>query len=219
MWPVWSAPADGSNPGAREGEGPGTTTGASAVSWTRDGKWLITDGQPEKEDGPGDEDIFAIPTFGSPRTMRPAVASAFKEESGEVSPDGKWIAYVLSNAGQSQIFVQPFLTPGGQTLVSAGRGTEPTWVSNNELAYVNNETDSLTVARLTFGTTTTVTRTALFDMRGYVHGGRSTRNYDVSRDGTHFLFVKSLTSRVAEPIVVLNWMEEVKRLMAAAGVK
>ena len=219
MWPVWSAPADGSNPGAREGEGPGTAVGIAAVSWTRDGKWIITDGAPENKDGPGGEDIFAIPTFGSPRTMRAVVASAFTEESGEVSPDGKWITYVLTNNGQSQIFIQPFLTPGGQTLVSSGRGTEPVWLSNNELAYVNNETDSLTVARLTFGTATTVTRTALFDMRNYVHGTRSTRNYDVSRDGTHFLFVKPLASKVVEPIVVLNWLEEVKRLLAAAGQK
>ena len=152
--------------------------------------------------------------------MRPVVASTFDEETGEVSPDGKWIAYVSNEAGQSQVYVQPFLTPGGHTLVSAGRGTEPAWVSNNELAYVNNETDSLTVARLTFGTTTTVTRTALFDMRNYVHGSRSHRSYDVSRDGTHFVFAKPLAGKAtAEPIIVLNWIEEVKRLMAAAGVK
>ena len=93
-------------------------------------------------------------------------------------------------------------------------------MSNSELAYMNNDTDSLTVARLVFGTTTTVSRTALFDARSILKGARSFRNYDVSRDGKRFVFVKRLAgSQAAEPVVVLNWVDEVKRLMAAAGIK
>ena len=90
--------------------------------------------------------------------MRPAVASPFYEQSGEVSPDGKWIAYASAETGKYQIYIQPFLAPGGRTLISAGGAQEAVWASNNELAYVNNETDSLTVALLEFGATTTVTR-------------------------------------------------------------
>ena len=40
------------------------------------------------------------------------------------------------------------------------------------------------------------------------------------RDGKSFIFLKRLTGQQAvEPVVVLNWVEEVKRLMAAAGIK
>ena len=93
-------------------------------------------------------------------------------------------------------------------------------MSNNELAYINNEADSLALAHLEFGPTIKVTRTALFDTRSYRKGSPSSRNYDVSRDGKHFVFVKRMTGSVAaEPIVVLNWIEEVKRLMAVAGIK
>ena len=216
---IWSAPADGSGPGAREGEGP-DVLGASAVSWTRDGKWIVIDGPPDDGKGAGMEDVFAIPMSGTPRTMRPAVASRFNEQTGEVSPDSKWIAYVSDETGQVQVYVQPFLTPGGRTLISAGRATEPAWMSNNELAYVNNDTDSITVARLEFGATTKVTRTGLFDARPYVRGSQGFRNYDVSRDGKSFIFLKRLSAtKAVEPIVVLNWIEEVKRLMAAAGIK
>ncbi|MDX2262181.1 MAG: hypothetical protein SFU84_10850 [Gemmatimonadales bacterium] len=218
-WNAWSAPADGSNAGERVGEGR-QVVGATAVFWTRDGNWLVVDGPPDDNKGPGGEDIYAIPTSGTPRTMQAAVATPFDEQSGEVSPDGKWIAYVTDDAGKYQVYVQPFLGPGGRTLISSGRAQEAAWLSNNELAYINNETDSLTLARLEFGPTITVTRTALFDVRPYQRGTPSNRNYDVSADGKQFVFVKSSSGVVqAEPVVVLNWVAEMKRLMAAAGVK
>ena len=193
-------------------------TGSAAVSWTRDGKWILLDGLPEDHKGAGGEDVFAIPTTGEPRTMRPAVAGAFDDQSGEVSPDGKWIAYASNDAGKYQVYVQPFLAPGGRTLISAGTASEPAWTSNNDLVYVNNDADSVTVARLEFGATIKVTRTTLFDHRPFRAGSPSVRQYDVSRDGRTFLFVKSPIGKTAVgPIIVLNWMEEVKRLMAAAG--
>ena len=71
-----------------------------------------------------------------------------------------------------------------------------------------------------FGATIKVTRTPLFDHRPFRTGSPSVRHYDVSRDGRTFLFVKSLAGKTAvEPIIVLNWVEEVRRLMAAAGIR
>ena len=216
---VWSAPGDGSGPGERMGGGPGPN-GSAAVSWTRDGKWVVWDGMLEGIPSAGGDDIFAIPVVDTPRTARPAVATPFAEQSAEVSPDGKWIAYVSNDANRDQIYIQPFMSPGGRTLISAGTAQEPAWVSNNELVYVNSETDSVTVARLEFGASVKVTRSALFDRRPYQAGGPSWRSFDVSRDGKSFIFIKpSVRGAAVEPIVVLNWAEEVKRLMAAAGIK
>lgn len=88
-------------------------------------------------------------------------------------------------------------------------------MSNNELAYRNTDADSLTLARLEFGASTTVTRTALLDARPYVKGSVSWRNFDVSRDGRHYIMLKRPAgAQKVEPIVVLNWGREVKRLMA-----
>jgi eukaryotic-like serine/threonine-protein kinase len=216
---IWSMPADGSDKGERVGSGP-EIDGTAPVSWTRDGKWIVTDGVPDDGRGAGSEDVFAIPTTGPARTMRPAAATSSNDQSGTVSPDGKWIAYLSNDQARYQVYVQPFLVPGGRTLVSAGGATEPAWASNDELVYVNTDTDSMVVARFQFGSTTTVTRTTLFDHSPYRAGGSSARGYDVTRDGKSLIFVRPNVQRAAvEPILVLNWHEEVRRLIDAAGSK
>jgi serine/threonine protein kinase len=215
---IWRAPADGSEPGARAGEGP-EIIGVGATSWTRDGKWIVFDGPAEDGTGAGSDDIYATPTSGT-RKMRSAVATVAQEQVGEVSPDGRWIAYVSNDNGKNQVYVMPFLRPGGRTLISIGAAAEPVWASNNEIAYRSYEMDSLIVATLTFGPTITVTRKALFDARQYARGTPSWRNFDVSRDGQRFLFVRPTTrAALVEPVIVLNWAEEVRRMMSATGAR
>jgi hypothetical protein len=48
--------------------------------------------------------------------------------------------------------------------------------------------------------------------RYLIGGGRSSPNYDVSRDGTRFLMVKPPVNQAAAPqiIVVQSWLEELK---------
>jgi hypothetical protein len=104
--------------------------------------------------------------------------------------------------------------------VSEGAGNEPAWATNTELTYVNTEADSLVVARLQFGATVTVTRSNLFDHRPFRSGNTSIRGYDPTSNGRHFVFARMVGQRLQlEPIIVLNWLEEVRRLMAASGAK
>jgi serine/threonine-protein kinase len=216
---IWLAPGDGSGPGAPLSEG-AIPSGSAAVFWTRDGNWVVWDGQAAGSPGAGGDDIYAVPVVDTPHTNRPVVATPYAEQTGEVSPDGKWIAYVSNDANRDQVYIQPFMAPGGRTLVSAGVAIEPAWVSNNELAFTNVENDSLTIARFEFGSTVKVTRTALIGRQTYLRGLSAYRNYDVTRDGKSFVFVKPVGQAVVvEPVVVLNWVEEVKRLMAAAGIR
>ena len=52
----------------------------------------------------------------------------------------------------------------------------------------------------------------LFEMDQYAgYAGKSGRNYDLSPDGEKFLFVKSEPR--TELHVILNWFEELKRLV------
>jgi Tol biopolymer transport system component len=210
---VWTVPADGSAAGAPVAEGKDVVQ-HTATSWTPDGQWIIIDGLPDGGEGVGADDIFALPASGE-GPLRPVVATQASEQSGEVSPDGRWIAYTSDDAGFSQVYLQPFLRPGGRTLVSERGGDEPAWVSDHELAYVSAD-DSLMLATLDLGAAVRVTRTGLFDYSPYFRGNLSWREYDVSPDGQSFILTRSTSrSEGSSPVVVLNWLEEVRGVMEA----
>ena len=214
---IWVVPADGSAPEAPVALGKDVVQ-HTATSWTPDGKWIIIDGLADDGPNAGADDIYALSVSGD-SALRTVVATPANEQVGEVSPDGRWIAYVSDDAGQPQVYVQPFLRPGGRSLVSLGAATEPAWASSNELIYSSISEDSLISARLTFGESVGVTRTALFGRGRYSMGSTSWRDYDVSRDGKKFIFTRSITaSRSQEPIMVVDWIADVRAAIAAQRV-
>ena len=117
------------------------------------------------------------------------------------------------------MFIRPFLTAGGRWLVSTGTAFSPLWASNTELTYLDLENGTLTAARLEFGSAVRVVeRTPLFNWSQYLLGGRSTPQYDLSRDGQHILALRrSQAVGRLTPVVVLNWFDEVTRLVSAQG--
>ena len=62
----------------------------------------------------------------------------FIERNGEISPDGRWLAYESNESGQFQIYVRPFpAVDEGRWQVSRDGGRQPVWPRNGrELVYV-----------------------------------------------------------------------------------
>lgn len=57
----------------------------------------------------------------------------FNEENGEVSPDGRWLAYQSDESGQFEIYVRPFpKVAGGRWLISTAGGVQPLWARNGQ---------------------------------------------------------------------------------------
>ncbi len=67
----------------------------------------------------------------------PFVQTPFDEMTGQLSADGRWVAYESNESGSAQIYVRPFPGPGGQSQVSTAGGSQPRWRSDGkELFYV-----------------------------------------------------------------------------------
>jgi len=49
------------------------------------------------------------------------------ETNGQISPDGKWVAYVSDESGDWEIYVTSFPDAAGKWQVSRGGGSEPRW--------------------------------------------------------------------------------------------
>jgi hypothetical protein len=67
----------------------------------------------------------------------PLVATPFNETHGQISPDGKWIAFTdNSKDGRNEIYVKPFPTGNGGWQVSNTGGDWPRWRRDSkELFY------------------------------------------------------------------------------------
>ena len=139
--------------------------------------------------------------------------------NGEISPDGHWLAYQSNESNQDEIYVRPFPSGDGRWPISNGGGTQPLWARNGrELFYRHGNTllsvPVETTATFSAGTPTTVFEGSYFSPPVGLAG----RTYDVSPDGQRFLMIKDAPAgdpnvAPASIDVVLNWFEELKRLL------
>ena len=169
---------------------------------------------------------MVLPLTGD-RRVQPLVQTPFNELNGDISPDGRWLAYQSDESGQREIYARPFPdVSGGKWQISTNGGTRPLWARNGqELFYLatNRAAAALMSVRIDRGTTWAPgTPTKLFEGRYFFNDGlRITgdgRTYDASPDGQRFLMIKlgSGSDQTATPptlVVVLNWSEELKRLV------
>jgi Tol biopolymer transport system component len=58
----------------------------------------------------------------------------FKGE-GQVSPDGRWLAYTHESGGQSVIFVRRYPSGEGRWQISTPQGLEPRWSTDGRRLY------------------------------------------------------------------------------------
>src|SRR5262249_18292551 len=91
-------------------------------SWSPDGRFVLYGNQVETTQA----DLMIVPLFGDKKPA-PVVNTPFSETQAQFSPDGRWIAYVSNDSGPSQVYVQPFMRPGGKAQVSQGAGQWPRW--------------------------------------------------------------------------------------------
>ena len=62
-----------------------------------------------------------------------------RDAAGEISPDGRWLAYHSNESGRNEVYVRPFPNvDGGRWQISTGGGTRPLWArSGRELFYLD----------------------------------------------------------------------------------
>ena len=138
------------------------------------------------------------------------LASEFVQQSAELSPDGRWMAYGSNESGDWEIFVRPFpnVTEGRQQVSTAG-GRHPLWARNGEeLFYLEPGTRPRLMA-VPVQTGSTFDRGSPQPLFAWEYRFGGSRPYDVSPDGQRFLVIKAGADE-AQIHVVLNWFEELE---------
>jgi serine/threonine-protein kinase len=139
--------------------------------------------------------------------------------NGEVSPNGRWLAYQSNESGSDEVYVRQFpnVDGGGKRLVSSGGGTTPAWSANGkELFYFRPSDTIMAVPVTTDGVTFAFDNPVVAVKANLAAGLPNGRTYAVSADGKRFLVIKNAAQGPTispQLVIVLNWVDELKRLV------
>ena len=183
-----------------------------ATSMSPDGIHLLFT---EYTDTPTRDDILQLAVDGSAK-VTPLVRTQYSERNGEVSPDGRWLAYQGDDTGRFEIYVcsYPDVRRWRSPPLSAAGGTRPLWgPDSRELFYLSAD-GALMGMRVIPGPTWTATPPAQILDPKYLAGNEqfTGRTYDISRDGRRFLMIKPDVDAIPGSLVVVQRFDEVLRL-------
>ncbi|UCE46964.1 MAG: PD40 domain-containing protein, partial [Phycisphaerales bacterium] len=206
---LYSKPADGSAP---EKCLTANQLHLLPKSWADDGKTLIITKAVDPNTG-FDIDILPYEAAGTPQ---PLINTRFNEFQPVISPSGRWLAYSSDESGRAEIYIKPYPGPGGAIPVTTDGGREPVWdPSEKELYYRDDNGDKLfKVSLITEPTVQVGSPELLFEGRFMASSHLWGRNYDISPQGDFFILIEEGEMQPSAQInVVLNWSEELKKLV------
>jgi hypothetical protein len=215
---VYWKSADGTGTVEKLGSAPDASV--APASWSGDGKTLvvmeITAGN---ADTPGmNFNIGTLPMEGD-RERETLLKEKYRETLPQVSPDGRWMAYVSDESSQTEIYVRPFPdVDGGKWQVSQNGGTSPLWSPDGRELFYRND-DSVMAVSVESGPSFEAGKPRVLFKGNYVRSvlGNST-SWDINPKDKRFLMVRTelasletTTKPVPRRIVlIMNWFEELR---------
>ena len=195
---IFVTPATGQNERKellRSGESKGVN------DWSRDGRHLVfISTNPETK---SDLWVLAMTPGAAPV---PYLRTSFEELQGQVSPDGRWLAYTSDESGRWEVYVQSFPTPGTKYVISNDGGGEPQWrADGRELFYMALDHTLMSVPVVSSTPWSSGRPVPLF--RAAVAGDltRYRNRYQVAANGQRFLLDSVVKDGSQDVTLVVNW--------------
>jgi eukaryotic-like serine/threonine-protein kinase len=147
--------------------------------------------------------LWTVPSAGG--QWAPFVNGKASYTSGQISPDGKWVAYASNETGDWEIYVTTFPTAAGKWQVSRGGGTEPRWRGDgNEVFYLGMR-GMLTAVEVSRGERfSSGMPRILFPFAGRAQiSSTDLFSYDVTKDGQRFVVNRYKKPETIAPLTVV----------------
>jgi Tol biopolymer transport system component len=167
-------------------------------SWSLDNRQILC----TRQTSSGDHLELLSAAGGEPTRF---LTSTGSETNGQISPDGKWVAYASDESGNWEIYVTSFPAAAGKWQVSRGGGTEPRWRGDGgEIYYLG--TNGMLMAVSVNGASAFVSGTPapLFQVYGRAPiSSTDVFTYDVAKDGKRFLVNRYVKPEHVAPLTIL----------------
>jgi Tol biopolymer transport system component len=170
-------------------------------SWSRDGRTLLFLRRVVEDDS---QTAWALPLEGGGEA-EPFLTS-FRMDETQLSPDGRWVAYVSNESGRDEVYVEAFRREGDRVRVSTEGGGQPKWRGDGkELFYTTLGSRLAAVEVRGDGDRLDVSLpTELFDIQGLQ--GTGLDDYAPAADGQRFLVKQPVEEgREARLQIITNW--------------
>ncbi|MCA1652275.1 MAG: hypothetical protein LC753_19115, partial [Acidobacteria bacterium] len=201
-FPIYWQPADGVSPPELLLNAPGEK---AMPAFTPDGKELVF----ARFKG-GEVNLWRLRLSGGREAEQISKAQG-SESYPVISPDGRWLAYASSETGQFEVFLQPYPRMDHKTQVSVGGGTAPEWSHDGRTIYYSRGPQLVAVSVAAAESVSIGAPAVVFDRP-------DTRRYQPLPDGSFIALQDRLeVGTVTELNLVVNWFEELKRLVPRPG--
>jgi len=199
-WGIYSLRADGMG-----GEERLLTVDGRPAGWSRDGTTLYY---------VSGRQLWSWRAGGPPQML--PVSGVQRDVS--LSPDRMWAAFFTNEAQRATACIQSIVTPGARFRISPASAHSPLWAPDGKkLFFVSQEGNRLMAVDVQTAPTVAFGQPVVVAPEIMQTTALQNRNYDITSDGKRLLVqVPDRTNPASQQIVVvLNWFEELKRLVPA----
>jgi serine/threonine-protein kinase len=206
---VWSQPASGESPAVELFH---QAEASPMALMAPDGKSLLINRQVNNYWA-----LIRVPLDSAREPRNYLQATKADLHSPQISPDGKWVAFLSAESGRDEVYVRSFPDPSSKLQVSADGGIEPAWSRDGRRLYYR-AGPSLLEARLSLAPTLALLArdTVLSDATALGSPETDRASYQATRDDTRFLTILRNASDY-ELVVSPNWIMELRRRIAENG--
>jgi eukaryotic-like serine/threonine-protein kinase len=177
-------------------------TGTSPVAdVSPDGEWILYTNTTMA----GGPDLM-VKSLTKPGDSKAWLAETFTERSPAFSHNGKWVAYVGTQTGASEVWVRPFPGPGAPIRVSPAGGQEPVWGKDGKELFYQEQNKLMAAAVTMTGTSIQIGTPHPLFQGGFVpYQDFTPRTYDVAADGRFLMIEERSDIAQATVTVTTGW--------------